>query len=269
MGVRDEKATDSTPRTPRIRPSRSENRRSRLSVESCAPARSMSARMTRWRLKPASKSWRLRRLPDSSPAAVTSTRHTAICATTSTFPSVGRRVPWIARAPAFNAGARATRVDFSAGITPKPMPVNSTTAAVSASTCTFTVASIAAGDGPIANTERIAPVPQMATITPAAPPRSASTALSVTQLPHQPRSAGADAEPHSNLACTIRRSRQKENGDVRARDEQQQGHHRHQHPQRFRVPPAQREGPARGRHKRRGSKPLAGWLSRPPVFRFL
>jgi hypothetical protein len=52
------------------------------------------------------------------------------------------------------------------------------------------------------------------------------------QLPQQPPAAGTQRRPHGNLAATRFRARDHQVGDVRARDEQDEGDRRHQHQQR-------------------------------------
>src|SRR3984893_17795718 len=132
-----------------------------------------------------------------------------------------------------------------AGARPNNRPQTKESAAVTPSTFQFNSACSVKFCCPLESRSVSDRTPHMANKTPNAPPSDASSTLSVsncrtTRNRHCPR-----AEPDSYFAASRGGPCQQQSGDVRARDRQDQSHHRQEYVQRLRILSAQGD-PNRG-----------------------
>src|SRR6185436_2335943 len=146
-----------------------------------------------------------------------------------------------------SAGIRSTRVDCSAGARPKSTPVIRESAAATPRTCQFSSARKVKFVRPLASRSVRKRIPQLANITPKAPPSDA-------------RPAGPQAEPQRDFPPSRRGARQQQIGDVGARQSQDQSNQRHQHEKWLRILAAQAVEAPRAffDHKLRKIRALAG-----------
>ena len=142
----------------------------------------------------------------------------------------GRRQTTTPRPSSLSASRMSKRVAWTAGTTPKTIPVATDTASANISTGQSTP--IAAARGSPVTVVISSDTPHDATQHAGGAAETREHHALDDQLPHDAAAAAAERRPHGNLLLPAHGAREQQIGDVRARNQQHERHRAQQHEQR-------------------------------------